>query len=133
MNACPFSATADASVPAARTRSAATTHSASPLRLTSVAMARSALQRHSPGAPSSLHIERLVIDGLALTPAQSAQLHHTLKGELAQLLSENRTAPQGFASAMWRAPNIAAPTQPSPTALGRAIARSLFALLRTSR
>lgn len=82
--------------------------------------------------PIRLHIERLVVDGLPLTPAQAARMQAALERELARLLAHGDPA-------AWRAGAVhaiaAAPVTPvtwdasRPHQLGRALARSVFASL----
>ena len=81
-------------------------------------------------APLTLHINRLVLDGLALTPAQGMRMQRAMEHELTRLwhARELREGTTAYASAVLRAPAIslggAAP--PSPAQLGRDVARSVF-------
>ena len=82
--------------------------------------------------PVRLHIERLVVDGLPLTPAQAARMQAALERELARLLVHGDPA-------AWRAeavrPVAAAPVTwdaSRPHQLGRALARTVFASLNGS-
>ena len=77
-----------------------------------------------------LHIERLVMDGVALDGGQIAQLRAALQGELTRLLQrDGGAALQGGAAPLLQAPvvRISAPFQPAD--LGRQIARSVHASL----
>lgn len=84
-------------------------------------------------AQLTLHIDRLVLDGLTLTPAQGAHMHRAMEHELARLWHAHafREGTTEFADAVLRAPAIslgsAAP--PSPVRLGRDVARSVFSAL----
>jgi hypothetical protein len=84
--------------------------------------------------PIRLHIERLVVDGLPLTPAQAARLHAALERELARLLVHGGD-PSAWSSA-GAAQVAAAPAvtwdAARPHQLGRALARSVFASLNGS-
>jgi hypothetical protein len=81
---------------------------------------------------TNIHIERLVIEGLTLSPRQRAQLQAALGEELARLLQEGSLAPElagGAALASLPAPAIALlPDQP-PAVVGRQIAGALYASL----
>ncbi len=83
--------------------------------------------------PVSLHIDRLVLDGLPFTPTQGARLQRALEHELARLWTQRAAGPptQALASPALRAPalTLQAGTAASPAAVGRDAARSLFALL----
>jgi hypothetical protein len=81
----------------------------------------------------SLHIERLVIDGVPFTSAQGAQFQKALERELARLVKgcchARRWRDLG-AVAVLAAPAIHAPVSARPTDLGRQVARSVFASLQ---
>jgi hypothetical protein len=83
--------------------------------------------------PVTLHIDRLVLDGLSFTPAQGARLQRALEHELARLWTQRAAGspPHAVASPALRAPSLALPAEasPSPAAVGRDVARSLFAML----
>ena len=91
--------------------------------------------RHA-GAPRnaaaavSVHIERLVLDGFSLSPAQGAQMQRALKRELARLAAG---APAGAwasgAVPVALAPPVRTAGTLRPAQLGREVARSLFAAL----
>jgi len=84
--------------------------------------------------PISVHIERLVLDGLPLTAAQAVRMQASLERELARLIAG------GSDVSAWRggqaarsAEAAAAPAVPwdatRPRQLGRALAHSVFASL----
>jgi len=85
--------------------------------------------------PVRVHIERLAIEGLAMTPAQSRQFGAALTGELQQLArhpgwpagATGQTLPGVLAPAAMAAAGA------SPSALGREVARSVFSALRGLR
>ena len=82
-----------------------------------------------PPQAVTLHIERLVIDGLPLTTQQGEQLREQLQLELARLLTE-RTHPAsewpGGAHARLFAPAV---HTLQPARLGSELARSLYLAL----
>lgn len=91
----------------------------------------------APSAPRPVrvHIERVAIEGLAMTPVQSRQFSTALAGELQQL-ARLPGWPVGATSQALPgvlAPAIAAATGASPSALGREVARSVFSALRGLR
>jgi hypothetical protein len=77
----------------------------------------------------SLHIERVVIDGLAVAPAGEPVLRAAIEAELTRLLS-------GEPAAAWAplaTPRLAAAPVPLPEApgpLGAAIARAVHGVVR---
>ena len=76
--------------------------------------------------PVSVHIERLVIDGLFLTTRQADQLRESLERELVHLLRrESVSGIDGKAEAMRSAPAISITKTVHPAALGRQLAASL--------
>jgi hypothetical protein len=78
----------------------------------------------------TLHIERVVIDGVALTGAQARQLRAALEGELARLLRQDGSARLGHAGGAvpgLTAPAIQISAPLRPLDLGREIARSVYA------
>jgi hypothetical protein len=83
--------------------------------------------------PVTLHIDRLVLDGLSFTPAQGARLRRALEHEFERLWTQRAAGGpmHAVASPALRAPALALPagTPPSPAAVGRGVARSLFAML----
>lgn len=85
--------------------------------------------------PVRLHIERLTVEGLAMTPAQSHQFSAALAGELQQLARDPGwpagTTSQALPGAL--APAITTTAGASPTVLGREVARSVFSALRRLR
>lgn len=103
-------------------------------------MSRTPLAHHPAVAPSAprpvrVHIERLAIEGLAMTPAQSRQFSTALSREL-QHLARHPGLPAGATSQALSgalAPAVAAATGVSPSALGREVAHSIFSALRRLR
>jgi hypothetical protein len=87
----------------------------------------------APRAPVTVHIDRLVLEGLPCTAAQGVRLQRALEAELARLCVTGAPlrARGGRADATVRAPSLTVPAGAvaSPVRLGRDIARSLFTLL----
>jgi hypothetical protein len=89
----------------------------------------------SPAAPSrgplSVHIDRVVIDGPRLTPAQTAVFLREVEVELSRLWESHPGNPidRGGATPALTAPAISLSRSASPARLGRQVARSLFDLL----
>ncbi|OGB24077.1 MAG: hypothetical protein A3I66_11425 [Burkholderiales bacterium RIFCSPLOWO2_02_FULL_57_36] len=83
----------------------------------------------------TLHIERVVIDGVPLTGAQAAQLRAALQGELTNLLERDGAGflLQGGAMPRSTAPAIQVFAPVRPAELGRQIARSVYASLSNPR
>lgn len=81
--------------------------------------------------PVSLAIERIVIDGPALSPLQTRHLHVSIERELTRLLQSERIAPPAGAIERLRAPPLRGTTPADPARLGVDIARSLHAALGT--
>jgi hypothetical protein len=81
-------------------------------------------------APLTLHIDRLVLDGLALTSAQTVRMQRAMELELARLwhARESREGTTAYVGAVLRAPaiSLAGAALPSPARLGRDVARSMF-------
>jgi hypothetical protein len=76
-----------------------------------------------------LHIERLILDGLALQPGEERLLSAALQGELTRLLAEGDLAQLGLAGTALpelRAAPIQTGPRPDPAGLGRQIAGSVF-------
>ena len=95
---------------------------------------RAASRRASTPGPVTLHVERLVLDGLGLTRAQGAIVQRAFERELARLVvhSEQGAAWQGS-----RIPSVAATAVQTdgsvrPAQLGRDVARSVYSTLRKS-
>jgi hypothetical protein len=82
-------------------------------------------------APLTLHIDRLVLDGVALTPAQGLRMQRSMEQELARLwhAREQRDGAVAYSAAELRAPAISVAGTASPTQLGRDVARSVFSAL----
>lgn len=87
-----------------------------------------------PRPPVHLRIDRLVLDGIALDAAGAARFQAELVETLTDLLRSGGARsgidiPTGTAVPRLAAPAIALPLTPaaSPTALGQAVAHSLFA------
>jgi hypothetical protein len=87
--------------------------------------------RLHPQQPLSLQIDRVVVDGFPMTPAQTAQMHTALEIELHRLMNgDGRHSPwQSAATASLQAPHVRAAATTAPAQLGREIARSVFAAL----
>jgi len=83
--------------------------------------------------PVSLHIDRLVLEGLALTPAQGVHVQRALERELLRLWAARAAGgcESSGASPLLRAPAIVL-DDITPARLGRDVARSLFTLLEPS-
>ena len=81
--------------------------------------------------PVSLSIERIVLDGPALSPLQTRHLHASIERELARLLGGERTVSRSGATDRLRAPPLRGDPQADPVRLGVAIARSLHAAIGT--
>lgn len=77
----------------------------------------------------NLHIERLVLDGVTLTPAQQRQLQASVKTELGRLIAES-----GLGDYLHSQPSVQRLTPgpieiaepPDPTQLGSQIAQALY-------
>jgi hypothetical protein len=81
----------------------------------------------------SVHIERLVLDGLPLAPGAAVQLQFAVEGELIRLLAEDgldRASQGAFRSLP--APAFQYVGNSVPTDLGRQIARSVYESLDRS-
>ena len=89
-------------------------------------------EEHS--ANVSVHIERLVIDGLPLTAREGVQLQRALQRELAHLITGRQQPGHWRATAVPSlvAPSLNVPAAVRPSQLGREIARSIFASLHQS-
>lgn len=81
----------------------------------------------------TIHIERLVLDGLNLMPGQRAGLQTAVEAELARLLLNGGLHPElraGGAVPRLRGGDIQAPHEPTselkPTPLGQQIARAVY-------
>lgn len=80
----------------------------------------------------SLHIERLVIDGVKLPAGASALLQAAVEGELSRLIAAGGLGPElmsGGAVPSLRAPGIQAASS-NPSQLGLQIARAVYGGLR---
>jgi len=76
-----------------------------------------------------LHIERLVLDGIQLDPAQRPLVQEALQAELGRLFAEGGVEGSLAAGAMVpsvRADGFAMSGDGSPVSLGRQIARSVY-------
>ncbi|PSR15933.1 hypothetical protein C8255_20540 [filamentous cyanobacterium CCP3] len=77
----------------------------------------------------NLHIERLVLDGVTLTPAQQRQLQATVKTELDRLITESGLGDylHSPSSVHRLTPDPIEVTEPpDPTQLGTQIAQALY-------
>lgn len=90
--------------------------------------------RAAPQRPLSLQIDSLVVDGLALSPAQTAQMRLALENELQRLMTRASRGGhwQGAAVPSLQAPPLKASTTTPAAQLGRELARSLYAALGPS-
>jgi hypothetical protein len=81
----------------------------------------------------SLHIERLVLDGLPVTGSGStAQVQIAVQNELMRLLNQNEIGRTGYTVHSTIAPGFQIVGDPSPSTLGRNIAHSIFHSLMRS-
>jgi hypothetical protein len=80
----------------------------------------------------SLHIERLVLDGIPVARSSAMQIQIAVQQELTRLLSENGKAlPQmGYALQAATAPGFHMGGDPTPKDLGKNIAQSIFESLK---
>jgi hypothetical protein len=77
----------------------------------------------------NLHIERLILDGLPITPSQGLLVQAAIEKELARLLTENGIAESfqaGVAVPSVRANGIQLTSGGNPTQLGAQIAQSVY-------
>lgn len=77
----------------------------------------------------TVHIERLILVGIPVTPRQREALHAAVERELARLLSAGRLSPEllpGGAVPSVRANSIQLADESSPLHLGREIARAVY-------
>jgi len=82
--------------------------------------------------PTSLSIERLRIDGLALSPAQGTLLQHALESELQQLMRAGHQVFRSDPHADARAQTLHYVAGDNPAKLGAEIARSIYAAMLDS-
>jgi len=80
-------------------------------------------------APLTLSIERLRLDGPALTPLQTRQLQRAFAAELTRLHRIEPLAPHGGALPWLRAPRLGADAAGDPVRLGLELARGLHRAL----
>jgi len=74
-----------------------------------------------------LHIERLTLEGLPLSPTQRAGVVAALEAELGAMIARDGLAPGvGFAAPALAAPQIATPQPFDAAAFGRALAGALY-------
>lgn len=79
----------------------------------------------------SLHIERLVLDGLPFTAVSAARLEREVQTELTRLLTEDGlTSTNAGATRSLAAPGFQFTEQRSPVDLGQKIARSVYDSLK---
>jgi hypothetical protein len=81
-----------------------------------------------------LHIDRLVLEGTALTPKDGARLQAALRAELAGLLQAHPLQSElakGIALPLLPATAMPLPASPDPAAMGRQIAQHLASSLTT--
>ena len=82
-----------------------------------------------------VHIERLVLEGLPVTPGERPRVRAAVEAELARLLSTgglNREIATGGAVPRIDAPQINLAARAQPDAIGRAVARSVHSGIRGS-
>lgn len=87
------------------------------------------MNRAAAAAPLTLNIDRLRLDGPALTPLQTQQLQRSLAAELTRLHRIEPLAPRGGALELLRAPALAASAGADPVRLGVELARGLHRAL----
>lgn len=76
-----------------------------------------------------LHIDRLVLDGLALAPADRAHFVAALESELARLVADGGISPalaHGIAMPSLRAPEVTFAPDAKPSQMGAAVADALY-------
>jgi hypothetical protein len=85
-------------------------------------------------APVALTIERLVLDGFNLTRAQGVAVQRAIEHELAQLFTQPTHAAPWSSGSVPSVPatNLRVAAAPHPTQLGREVAHSAFATLRSA-
>ena len=75
----------------------------------------------------SLHIERLVLDGLPLSAQSVGELQSAIQRELSRLLTDNRFVQMTPSVMHWiTAPGFQIGNDSAPVDLGKQIARSVF-------
>jgi len=77
----------------------------------------------------NLHIERLVLEGIAVEPAHRPALQAALQAELGRLLAQGGVSPSlaaGGAMQSLRAGGFQMSAERHPTRLGRQIARAVY-------
>jgi len=91
-------------------------------------------RRTSASTPVTLHVERLVLEGLGLTRAQAGLVQRAFERELTRLVTHAERGGD------WRGTRVPAVTATAvhidgtarPTQLGRDVARSVYSTLRKS-
>jgi hypothetical protein len=78
----------------------------------------------------SVNIERLVVEGVALNPAQQLQMQRALEREMARLV-ESGGDWQGATAPVAIAPTLRLSEVPQPARMGREIAQCLCAAIRS--
>lgn len=95
-------------------------------------MARARAAAAVPSAGHAVHIERLVVEGVALTPAQGRQLQAAIERELARLLTASAVLRrQRNLSAAGLGGGAVNANGADPQVLGRAIAATLARALES--
>lgn len=77
----------------------------------------------------NLHIERLILDGLPLAPAQSAQVRAAVEAELSRLLTTgglHAGLQSGIALPSVRADALQLNANSNPTQIGQQIAQAVY-------
>jgi hypothetical protein len=76
-----------------------------------------------------LHVERLILDGISLSPSQQPQFQAAIEAELARLLAEGGLSPElaaGGAVPSLPAGTVQLAANGSPAHLGTQIARAVY-------
>lgn len=89
--------------------------------------------RSGVAQPVSVTIERLVLDGVALTPAQSREMQRSLELELARLMDGHRGDWQAAAVPLALSPALRLSEVPQPARVGRELAQCLCAAIGGTR
>jgi len=86
------------------------------------------------GHTVSLHIDRIVVDGLPVTtPGSTMQIQAAVQNELTRLLTQNGLRHTGCSLHSITAPGFPIAGNAAPAELGRNIARSIFESLTLSQ
>ena len=91
-----------------------------------------AMKNEVPKGSFALHIERLVVDGVPLTPVQGMQFQRALERELVRLIEGGSDCRAGGAVPALVSPAIQIPTPVHPAGLGREVAQRVFESLQAN-